>query len=161
MWYANIGNQLTSINPSLSKLSKLFWGSQDARVPIAVLAAPRSCPARVHTRLPTDGPRVVAPKEATVGGKLGSSKLGTSTAGSDFLPGISRYVYTHTYIYIVKVGAWPFACQVGPLPFVDVSAILYARGPLTPDVVRSDGKAMSLWALRLSLFRCWCSWSFG
>ena len=95
----------TNIHKSkLSKLSKLFWGSQDARVPIAVLAAPRSCPARVHTRLPTDGPRVVAPKEATVGGKLGSSKLGTSTAGSDFLPGISRYVYTHThthtYIYI-------------------------------------------------------------
>ena len=38
MWDdANIGNQLTSTNPSLSKLSKLFWGSQDARVPIAVL----------------------------------------------------------------------------------------------------------------------------
>ena len=38
-----------------------------------------------------------------MGGKLGSSKLGTSTAGSDFLPGISRYVYTHTHIYIYYV----------------------------------------------------------
>ena len=46
---------------------------------------------------------MVAPKEATLGGKLGSSKLGTSTAGSDFLPGISRYVYANKYIYIYVI----------------------------------------------------------
>ena len=44
---------------------------------------PRSCPARVHSTLWTDGPRVVAPKELTLGGKLTSWKLRTSTAGSD------------------------------------------------------------------------------